>query len=48
MHFPSVTSKNNLNLHFTLDIIRKIINKLDSNKAHSHYMISIRMLIVKL
>ena len=42
--FPLITGKSLSDADFSVDDIRNIINKLDSNNAHGDDMISIRML----
>ena len=43
-NFPFLTGKRPSNVQISYENIIKIINDLDPNKAHSHDMISIRML----
>ena len=42
--FHLITDKSLLDVHFSVEDIKNIINKLDSNKVHGDDMISIRML----
>ena len=42
--FPLITEKSLSDVEFSVEDIKNIISKLDSNKAHSDDMISIRML----
>lgn len=44
--FPLITDRSLSNVVFSIEDIKKLISRLDSNKAHGCDMISIRMLIL--